>query len=129
MLLPHERTTDGENAESDAEVNVTLALACTLPPTRRAARRADIGALLERVHRRKDEPDGVILSFAASESIAQALLEFMLAERQCCPQMTYELLFPAGEPVVALRVRSPVEHILAVRTLYGGLPAADLGHV
>ena len=119
MLPPHEQTIDG----ADAHGNVALGLACTLPPTRRDARRADIGTLLERANDRRVEPDGVTLSFAWSDVLARTLLEFVLAERQCCPQMTYELRFPASDVAVELRVRSPAEHLLAVRTLYGELPS------
>ena len=80
-----------------------IPLACSLSPTELGERSRENAALFARSHAVNELPDGYRWTFAAGE--APDLLEFILAERDCCPFFTFELTFPAPHQAVLLTVR------------------------
>lgn len=50
-------------------------------------------------------PDGYALSYPASDAWATKLFEFVVAERQCCPFLTFELIFESNGGGIRLHLR------------------------
>ena len=50
-------------------------------------------------------PDGYRFTFPARDEDARDLLQFILAERACCPFFTFELAFPSPHQAIPLTVR------------------------
>lgn len=111
---------DTSDSPSDA-VDSALALVCTLPPLDREGRRVSVQYLLERATGCAGHEDGVLLEFPGADAIARTLLEFVLAERQCCPHFTYELAFAPDHRRVTLRLRASGAYVAPLTAMYGGL--------
>ena len=83
-------------AQSDDEV-----IACLLSERDYAIRSEELaGGLFASVEEIAELPDGFAYRFAGAESPLQSLLEFIAAERRCCPFLSFELAFePHGGPL------------------------------
>lgn len=115
------RTPDPTSESSATGVDAALALVCNLSPIDREGRRVGIQYLLERASICRDHADGVALEFPHTDEVARALLDFVLAERQCCTRFAYELGFAPPHAAVTLRVRASGESVKPLKDLYRGL--------
>lgn len=111
---------DPSDSPSDG-VDSALALVCALPPLDRGGRRVSVQYLLERATGWAGHEDGVLLEFPGAEAIARTLLDFVLAERRCCPHFTYELAFAPDHQRVTLRLRATGAYLAPLQAMYGGL--------
>ncbi len=108
-----------ESAAPDVELDPLVALPCTLPPAGADRRRIETGALFSQATRCVWLADGARLSFDGSDDTARALLDFVLVERSCCSQLSYELAFSPPHDGAALTVRGPESLLDAIRGWVG----------
>jgi hypothetical protein len=54
-------------------------------------------------------PDGYAYQFPASDPWPAKVLEFVAAERQCCPFFTFEIVFEPNDGPLWLRLRGSEE--------------------
>ena len=76
-------------------------IACLLSERDYAIRSEELaGGLFAPVDEVVELPDGYAYRFAAAESSLDSLLEFITAERRCCPFLAFEIAFePHGGPL------------------------------
>ena len=103
-----------------------LALVCNLPADSQAARRVDVFEVLASAMSAKSLADGVELSFPNTDDTASSIFGLVLAERNCCPQFHYEIVFEPNHGPLQLRVRACGEFVQQLQNLYLGL-AAEAG--
>lgn len=82
-----------------------LPIACSLSDDERRSRGDEVEALFSHIVRMQELPDGYAFAFGAEATRAHDLLDFVVAERACCPFFTFELAFPSPHEVVWLRLR------------------------
>ncbi|WIG57901.1 MAG: hypothetical protein OJF49_000646 [Ktedonobacterales bacterium] len=103
-------------ANTDGAASVTsvtteapdLPIACNLTASELRARGDEIASLFDHVLHMRELPDGYSFAFPGETSQAQALLDFIITERACCPFFTFELTFPSPHQAVWLDVRGGV---------------------
>jgi hypothetical protein len=102
-------------------------LVCTLPSPELASRRAEIQRLIEHAASVVARPDGVLFTFQNTDGIAQALLDFMRFEQQCCGAITYEIRSEPPHTELALQLRAPTTLVTSIQDFYlaGEPPAND----
>ena|SRR6185437_8418617 len=95
--------------------NQQIPLACSLTADELHVRGSEIAALGDQVQEVCELADGYAFAFASDAGIAHALLDFVVAERACCPFFTFTLAFPAPHQTVWLHVqgREGVKEIIA----------------
>jgi hypothetical protein len=76
-------------------------IACKLSPTELMARKANLlKDLKPLVVHSSETTSGFIYTFQEGDSTTHHLLEFIKAERSCCPFLSFQLTFPPdGGPV------------------------------
>jgi hypothetical protein len=83
-----------------------LPIACNLSDSERATRGEEITQnLFKHVQQVKELADGYAYRFPAGKEWAGKLMEFILAERDCCPFFTFELVFEPNPGPLWLRLR------------------------
>lgn len=81
-------------------------IACQLTGQAFAARRQGIlDTLLPHIQERQALPDGYGFRFPNTDEVARRLLDFILAERQCCPFFQLELIFTPDSGPAWLHLR------------------------
>jgi len=71
-----------------------LPIACNLSGPELAKRQEDLAEnIFKDVQQVKELTDGYAYRFPESDEWATRLMEFVLAERRCCPFFTFELVF------------------------------------
>jgi hypothetical protein len=87
--------------DESTDVNDEEIIACLLSEREMAIRGDEIArGLFASVEETTELPDGYAYRFANDHSLLTSLLEFIAAERRCCPFLTFELaLAPHGGPV------------------------------
>src|SRR5262245_22730552 len=91
------------DATPDTEPEV---IACLLSERERAIRADEIMRdLIDAIESVVELDDGYAYRFPAGEPWADRVVEFMQAERRCCPFATYEVTFAPQQGPVWLRVR------------------------
>jgi hypothetical protein len=108
---------------ADEQMDAALDKVCSMPPAEREPRRARMHDLVARTTGWAPRHDGVVLQFAGSADTARTVLEFVLAERQCCPHFTYELGFAPDHQRVTLRLRANGAFVALLKAIYAGLAA------
>jgi hypothetical protein len=91
-------------------------IACLLTEREAAIRGEELaGGLFTAVEEVAEIPDGYGYRFPSEGSQLEPLLEFIAAERRCCPFLTFELAFePYGGPLwLRLRGSPPVKAFIA----------------
>lgn len=86
---------------------VDLPLACSLTAQELIIRQQDNGTLFTQVSRVTELADGYAFQFPGTMELATQLLQFINAERQCCPFFVFELAFEQQEGPIWLRIRGP----------------------
>jgi hypothetical protein len=85
-------------------------IACKLLGSDFAARKEAITRDLFANAERVDElPDGFAYQFPAGDPWPAKVLEFVAAERQCCPFFTFEIIFEPNDGPLRLRLRGSEE--------------------
>lgn len=85
---------------------VTLPVACTLSdPGEIEARRTSIEDIFASVTEYHELTDGYELVFPGDESHALRLMQFVAAERRCCPFFIFELVFEQACGPIHLTLR------------------------
>src|SRR5687768_1792446 len=76
-------------------------IACLLSEREAAIRGEELaGGLFAAVDEVVELPDGYAYRFAGADSPLESLLEFIAAERRCCPFLSFEIAFePHGGPL------------------------------
>jgi len=103
---------------SSDSMNDENLLLCTLPSPELATRRGEIQRLIEQAGSVVSKPDGVLFTFRDTVEIAQALVDFIRFEQQCCSALTYELRFEPPYRELALQLRAPVTLVASVQKFY-----------
>ena len=85
--------------------SVDVPLACSLTADELQVRSEENTSLFDRADDVQELPDGYRFAFPAGEDEAQCLLQFVLAERACCPFFTFELTFASPHQSIQLTVR------------------------
>lgn len=96
-------------------------IACALTPAELEKRADELSGLVRQARSREELDDGFALAFAGDDETAGRLLDFVLAERRCCPFFRFELVFEPDLGPIRLRllgseeVKSFVRPLLAER--------------
>ena len=114
-------TAQGDDA-GVAIVSSAAALACELPSDRLARRAIDTTQLFARARERRALADGAELEFPGDDATAQSLFDFVLFERACCAQLSYELAFIPDHSTVRLTLRGRGPQIEGIRA-WAAVPA------
>lgn len=86
----------------------SIPIACNITEAEQLEQRqTEITEMLRAAERVEELEDGYAVSFATDDQVASELLNFILAERKCCPFFTFELAFEAEEGPMWLRLRGP----------------------
>jgi len=84
-------------------------LACSLPPAARLERTDEIAILFRSAGQVLELADGYGFQFPSTAVLAEQLLAFILAERECCPFFRFELVFPPDGGATWLHLRGSAE--------------------
>jgi hypothetical protein len=82
-----------------------LPLACSLSAHDLQVRGAEIARLGEQVQVVRELADGYAFAFPAGAGQVATLLDFIVAERACCPFFTFILVFPSPHTQVWLHIQ------------------------
>lgn len=83
-------------------------IACRIQdPAQMRQREAEVVDLFKGATRRQEIADGYALCFPGDGDWASRLLAFILFERECCPFLTFELVFEDQHGPLWLRLRGP----------------------
>ena len=102
-------------------VDEALAFVCNLPQGDRRQRQVDVMSLVERATKVRAIENGVALSFDGSSDTARMVIDFVLAERDCCAQFSYSILFAPHAGSVELSIVAGRASARPLRDLYLGL--------
>lgn len=86
-------------------VSADVPLACSLTEAELRERGDENAALFARVREAQELPDGYRFAFAPDADGIPALMQFITAERACCPFFTFELQFVSPHQAIWLVVR------------------------
>ena len=78
-------------------------IACSLSADELRERSKENATLFRHAAEVKELPDGYLFTFPADQ--ARQVMDFILAERDCCPFFTFELTLPSPHQVIQLGVR------------------------
>ena len=101
-------------------------IACKLVDAAFIARKEAIRTtLLAHVQEVKELEDGYAFGFGEGSIAGAQLLEFIDAERECCPFFTFELIFEPHNGPRWLRLRGSAEIKIFIAAEFGDLVAAS----
>ncbi|HEX5439879.1 MAG TPA: hypothetical protein VFW76_03280 [Ktedonobacterales bacterium] len=92
---------------SDGAVDIPVA--CSLTEAELEVRGGENAELFAHARAVEELADGYRFAFPAEDDGIPALLQFILAERACCPFFTFELQFPSPHQVVWVVIRGNEE--------------------
>lgn len=99
-------------------IDSALGLVCSLPAGERPERRASIQAVVSQAISWRELENGVSFSFDNSDAIARSLLDLVLAERHCCAQFTYSIVFEHQHQPIELRVQASGQLVRLLKGLF-----------
>lgn len=82
-----------------------IPIVCTLEGQEQAVRRDEVADIFLQVEQISELADGYAFRFPGGAMWAGRLVEFIIAERSCCPFFTFDLVFEAGEDAIWLQLR------------------------
>lgn len=106
---------------TESSTDEAIALVCNVPADSRAIRRGDVFTVLASALEAKPLSDGVEIAFPNTDEIASSIFALVLAERNCCPQFDYEIVFEPNHAPLQLRVKARPQKVAPLQTLYLGL--------
>jgi hypothetical protein len=80
-----------------------MPIACSLSPDELRERSGENATLFGGATDVRELPDGYLFTFPADQ--ARQVMDFMLAERDCCPFFSFELTLPSPHQLILLSVR------------------------
>ena len=95
-----------------------LGLVCTIPAADRGERLVSVLRVVARAKSVGTLKHGIRLVFEGSDEVARLLLDLVLAERACCAQFTYSIVFGAPHRTIELRVEAAGSLVQQLRRLY-----------
>ena len=101
------------------ESSVLAALSCSLPATDAAARRVSTARLFEKAIRCEWTTSGARVLFHGSTEMARAVMDFVVVERVCCSELTYQVETMPPHDHIALVMHGPGELRDAIRAWVG----------
>lgn len=116
----------GETPRASRPLDVVddgLGLVCNLPPSDRNGRRLGVQDLLKQSVEHHETESGVAIVFPTTTEIAESVLAFVLAERQCCAQFCYSIVFYPDRGNHELLIDGTGKLIGPLKALYTGLAA------
>ena len=90
-----------------ARLKRAIPIACSLVGGEQERRREAVGDLLNTSRLAGELEDGYRFAFPGDAGWAMRLVEFVVAERSCCPFLRFELVFEPGGGEILLCVRGP----------------------
>jgi hypothetical protein len=90
--------------ELDLSAN-ELPIACNLSGPEQVKRGEEVESVFKGVEQVKELADGYAYRFPGNEEWAARLMEFVLAERRCCPFFNFELVFEPNLGSIWLQLR------------------------
>jgi hypothetical protein len=99
-------------------VDSALALVCSLPADSRHERRISMNAVVSQATSRHELENGVSFLFENSDDIARSLFDLVLAERHCCAQFRYSILFAPEHQPIELRVEAAGPSVWLLKKLF-----------
>ena len=85
-----------------------IPIACRLTDEDQRHRREELSrSLFSGREDARELDDGYEFVFPGGAVWAEKLVSFVVSERECCPFLTFEILFESGGGPVSLRVRGP----------------------
>ncbi len=82
-----------------------LPIACMLTAEEQRAWQGGMGrTIFEGYDERRELPDGYALRFPGDDAWANALMEFIIHERECCPFFTFGLMFEPNHGAIWLHL-------------------------
>ena len=106
-----------------------LGLVCSLPSESREARRIDVQTLMTHAIAHRELDAGVAVTFPNTDDLAQSILDLVLAERNCCAQFRYTIVFDAAHQPIEVRIEGPGSLVASIKALYRGLAAETSSNV
>jgi hypothetical protein len=102
-------------------------IACLLSEREMAIRGDEIArGLFAAVEETAELPDGYAYRFANDPALLDSLMEFIAAERRCCPFLTFELAFAPHGGSIWLRMRgSPRVKAFIAETFNEGVRVSE----
>ena len=95
-----------------------LPIACTLTAEEQSAWQDGMGrTIFEGYDERRELPDGYALRFPGDDAWANALMEFIIHERECCPFFTFGLVFEPNHGAIWLHLTGSEEIKMFVEAL------------
>ena len=107
--------------QAPPNVESAMALVCTLPAPEQGERRVSVHDVLSRATSSRELESGVAFLFENTDDAARSLLDFVLAERNCCAQFRYAILFEPEHAPIALRVEAAGALVQPLKDLFLGL--------
>ena len=92
---------------SDGSVDIPVA--CSLTAAELEVRGDENAELFAHARTVEELADGYRFSFPADDDGIPTLVQFILAERACCPFFTFEMQFPSPHQVVWVAIRGNEE--------------------
>jgi hypothetical protein len=93
----------------DAAPAAALPIACLLTGEDFQQRGEEVAPLFAAATSVRELPDGYAFAFSPEEDSVRKVLDFVLAERACCPFFTFELSFPSPHEAIWLSLRGSEE--------------------
>lgn len=93
-------------------------LACALPSSELAPRRAEIQRLIDQAGSVAAISDGVLFVFQNTDEVAHALVDFIRFEQQCCSAITYDIRSQPPHAELILQLHAPATLVASLRKFY-----------
>ncbi len=84
-----------------------LPLACSLSMSEKVKRGEEVADLFKDVEHVNELVDGYACRFPGGDTWGSRLLQFITAERDCCPFFTFALVFEPKQGPIWLHIRGP----------------------
>lgn len=102
------------------QTDLTIPIACALPPAGLAERSANLKAgLFTAVEETRTLPDGIAYRFTGADEQLHALFAFIEAERTCCGFLRFELAVEPAHGPIWLRITGPDEAQSFIQETFG----------
>ena len=107
-------------------IEAVLGPICKLDGVQRSARIEAVARFAAQATEAREIPNGVGLRFPRTAALAQAVVDFVRDESDCCPALTY--LIDDDESQIDLDVTGDPADVAALRAFYAGLTTRGATH-
>lgn len=108
-----------------ATAESAMALMCTVPASGRGERRVAVHDVVARAVSSEQLGDGVAFRFENTDDAARMVLDLVLAERNCCSQFSYSLVFGRQLAPIELRIQAAPSLVAPLKDLYAALSSTE----